>query len=93
LGKEIRETKLYLSLFEKYIRNLKENALSNYAQNDNFRRALIDYNTAGFNAYDNQTKNTIERMVKNLKSKFGYSTEGARQMAIYVIDRKLNKKY
>ena len=93
LRKEITETKLYCSLFDKYIRNLKENALTAYSQNDNFRRALIDFNSAGFNAYDNQIKNTINRMVKNLKSKFGYSPQAARQMALYVIDRKLDKKY
>jgi len=93
LRKEITETKLYCSLFDKYIRNLKESALNAYSQNDNFRRALIDFNSAGFNMYDNQIKNTISRMVKNLKAKFGYSSQAARQMALYVIDRKLDKKY
>jgi predicted Ser/Thr protein kinase len=93
LKKEIKETKLYSTLFEKYTRNLKENALTSYAQNDNFRRALIDCGSTGFNSYDNQTKNTINRMINNLKSKFGYTPEGARQMSLYVIDRKLDKKY
>lgn len=93
LHKEIKETKLYDTLFDKYTRNLKENALNTYAQNDNFRRALIDFNTPGYNAYDNQTKNTINRMITNLKGKFSYTSEGARQMSLYVIDRKLDKKY
>ena len=93
LKKEIKETKLYNTLFEKYTRNLKENALTAYSQNDNFRRALKDFNTSGYNSYDNQTKNTINRLVNNLKSKFGYTPEGARQMSLYVIDRKLDKKY
>jgi len=93
LHKEIMETKLYDTLFDKYTRNLKENALNTYAQNDNFRRALIDFNTPGYNAYDNQTKNTISRMITNLKNKFSYTIEGARQMSLYVIDRKLDKKY
>lgn len=93
LHKEINETKLYNSLFEKYTRNLKENALNTYALNDNFRRALQDYNTPGYNSYDNQTKNTINRMIVNLKNKFSYTPEGARQMSLYVIDKKLNKKY
>jgi hypothetical protein len=85
LHKEIMETKLYDTL--------KENALNTYAQNDNFRRALMDFNTPGYNAYDNQTKNTINRMITNLKNKFSYTIEGARQMSLYVIDRKLDKKY
>jgi predicted Ser/Thr protein kinase len=93
LKKEIKETKLYNTLFEKYTRNLKENALTTYSQNDNFRRALLDFGTAGYNSYDNQTKNTINRLVNNLKCKFGYTPEGARQISLYVIDRKLDKKY
>ena len=93
LKKEINETKLYCSLFEKYTRNLKENAMTLYSQNDNFRRALIDFGNQGFNSYDNLVKNTISRMINNLKKKFGYSSEGSKQMALYVIDKKLDKKY
>jgi hypothetical protein len=93
LKKEIKDTKLYAALFEKYTRNLKENALANYSQNDNFRRALLDFGTTGYNSYDNLVKNTISRMVNNLKCKFSYNSEGARQMALYVIDKKLDKKY
>ena len=93
LKKEIHETKLYATLFEKYTRNLKENALANYSQNDNFRRALLDFGTTGYKSYDNIVKNTISRMINNLKCKFGYNSEGARQMALYVIDKKLDKKY
>jgi len=93
LKKDIKETKQYSSLFEKYTRNLKENALSSYSQNDNFRRALLDFGTSGFASYHNQTKNTISRMINNLKSKFDYTIEGARQVGLYVIDKKLDKKY
>ncbi|MFH0867595.1 MAG: hypothetical protein V1904_15505 [Bacteroidota bacterium] len=93
LKKDIKETKLFSSLFDKYTRNLKENALTNYSQNDNFRRALIDCNTPGFNSYDNITKETIKRMINNLKIKFEYSNEGAKQVVLYVIDKKLDKKY
>jgi len=93
LKKEIHETKLFASLFEKYTRNLKENALTSYSQNDNFRRALIDFSTSVYNSYDSQVKTTISRMLTNLKCKFNYTTEGARQMALYVIDKKLDKKY
>jgi len=93
LKKNIRETKLYCSLFEKYIRNLKENALVSYSQSDNFRRALIDYGSPAYKSIDNNTKKTITRMFDNLKRKFGYNTEGARQVSLYVIDRKLDRKY
>jgi predicted Ser/Thr protein kinase len=93
LKKDIKETKLFASLFEKYTRNLKENALTNYSQNDNFRRALMDFNTTGFNSYDNPTKETIKRMIINLKCKFEYTIDGAKQVALYVLDKKLDKKY
>ncbi|NTW33348.1 MAG: serine protein kinase PrkA, partial [Bacteroidetes bacterium] len=93
LKKDIKETKLYISLFDRYMRNLKENALTNYSQSDNFRRALLDFGMPGFNSIDSITKNTITRMINNLKCKFKYSAEGARQVGLYVIDKKLDKKY
>jgi len=91
--KEITDTKQFKNLFEKYTRNLKENALLPYAENDNFRRGLIDYGSPTFNNYDEMTKRTITRLLNNLKSKFDYTNEGAKQVSIYVLDKKLNKKY
>jgi predicted Ser/Thr protein kinase len=92
-NKEITKTKLFGILFEKYTRSLKENALAPYADNDNFRRVLLDYGAPDFNKYDEVSKRTVTRLLANLKTKFEYSLEGAKQVCLYVIDKKLNKEY
>ncbi len=92
-NKEITKTKLFGVLFEKYTRSLKENALAPYADNDNFRRVLMDYGSQDFNKYDEVAKRTVTRLLANMKSKFEYSLEGAKQICLYVIDKKLNKEY
>jgi len=92
-GRQIRETTQYKSLFEKYTKSLKENALRPYLGNENFRRAILDFATPSFNTYDEKLKRDINLMVSNLKIKFRYTQEGAKQVAIYVLDNKLVEKY
>jgi len=92
-GKSITETSIFKSLFDRYTRNLKENALAPYSENENFRRAIIAFGTDEFNTYDSRLQRDIERMLDNLVKKFKYSTEGARQVSLYVLDKKLVKKY
>jgi len=92
-GKELNKTKQFKNLFEKYTRNLKENALAAYSDNDNFRRAILDFNTPAFNNYEDSLKSVVIRMINTLKKKFEYTVEGAKQVSVYVIDKKLDKKY
>jgi len=92
-GRPIEQSTLFKSLLERYTKNLKENALAPYAGNDNFRRAILDFNTPGFNAYDEKLKRDIRQLINNLKQKFRYTAEGARQIAIYALDKKLYDKY
>lgn len=92
-GKEIIETAQYKSLLDKYVRNLKENALTLYADNPNFRRGVLDFGSPSFNSYDERLKRDIIRMLQNLKRKFGYTPEGARQACLYVLDKNIAKKY
>ncbi len=92
-GLDIKKTKQYLNLFEKYTRNLKENALRNYSDNDHFRRAISDYDNPGFSKYEESLKKSVSRLIKTLGSKFGYTSVGAQQVSIYVLDNKLDKKY
>ena len=91
--KEIVETELYTKLFSKYTRNLKENALVPYTKNDNFRRAIIDYGTTSFKKYDKRLRRDVQLLISGLKRKFKYTQEGAKQISIYVIDKKLIEKY
>ncbi len=92
-GKKITETEQYASLFEKYTRSLKENALAPYSDNENFRRAIQDYGSSSFDAYDGRLKRDIKRLIKNLMKKFKYSEVGAKQISLYVLDKELFKKY
>ncbi|WP_035726756.1 serine protein kinase [Eisenibacter elegans] len=92
-GKTITDTQLYLSLFDKYKRNLKENTLVPYLHNDNFRRAVLDFGTNSFNAYDKRIKQDVSSLINNLQKKFRYTEEGAKQVCIYALDKKLPEKY
>lgn len=90
---DIRKTKQFLSLFEKYTRNLKENALRNYADNDHFRRAISDFGKPAFQKYEESLKKSVTRLITTLGHKFGYTPAGAQQVSLYVLDNKLDKKY
>lgn len=92
-GKKITDTKLYKNLFDKYTRQLKENALVPYNDNENFRRAILDYGTGSFNSYDDRVKRDVNLLITNLGNKFGYSETGAKQVSVYVLDKNLAKKY
>ncbi len=89
----LTETELFKSLFEKYTHNLKENSLAPYADNQNFRRAISDFNKPTFNTYDDRMKRDINLLLNNLQSKFKYTLEGAQQITLYVLDKKIVKKY
>lgn len=92
-GKNITETELFNNLFERYSRNIRENALDIYATNDNFRRALLDFGDKQFESYDSKTKSDIDILLNNLVTKYGYTKNGAKQVALYVLDNKLNEKF
>ena len=93
-GKNITETKLYKLLFERYTRNLKENALAPYLDNTNFRRAIQDYDTPSFNTYDDRLRRDVAMLISNLIVKFSYkNTLAARQVCMYVLDKGIAKKY
>ena len=92
-GMKLTETDLYLSLFEKYTKNLKENALSPYSENENFRRAILDYSKVSFKNYDKRLKQDVKRLLNNLVKKYGYDLVGAQQVCLYVIDKGLDKIY
>jgi predicted Ser/Thr protein kinase len=91
--KQITETKQYKKLFDRYTKNLKENALVMYLDNENFRRAIQAYNTPAFNTFDERLKNDVTNLIGNLQKKFNYNEEGARQVSIYVLDKDLAREY
>ena len=91
--KKLNETELFDELYEKYTKNLKMNALAPFYDNDNFRRAIYDFKTDDFKSYDTKLKRDIKFLMNNLIKKFNYTEQGAQQVAIYVLDKDLVKKY
>ncbi|MBI2063739.1 MAG: serine protein kinase PrkA [Candidatus Yanofskybacteria bacterium] len=90
---EITETDLYQELFDSYARNLKENAFRPFLENENFREAIKFYGTKEYDTFDTRLKEHVSYMIKNLADKFGYTEQGAKEIGLYVIERKLVKKF
>lgn len=92
-GKKITETKLYESMFERYVYNLKEKVLDPFLENENFRRAIKDYNMEDFKTYDKRIRGDVTFLMKNICSKYHYTDQGAKEICIYVIDNDLARKF
>lgn len=92
-GKSVTETKLYESMFDRYVYNLKEKALDPFLENENFRRAIKDYDKEAFKTYDKRIRNEVAFLINNLCNKYGYTQQGAKEVCIYVVDNDLAKKF
>ncbi|GAM08524.1 prkA AAA domain protein [Geobacter sp. OR-1] len=92
-GKQVTETKLYQALHDRYVHNLKSKALDPFLANENFRRAIKDYDREEFKTYDKKIKSDVTFLIKNLCSKFRYTKNGAREVCIYVIDNDLARQF
>ncbi|MGC9194100.1 MAG: hypothetical protein ACP5IL_01440 [Syntrophobacteraceae bacterium] len=92
-GKPLRDTRLYLSLYDRYLHNLKENVLAPFLKNDNFRGAVKDYGTEGFKTYDERIREDVSLLVGNLGARYGYTQNSAKEVCLYVIDNDLAKKF
>ncbi|WP_163336212.1 serine protein kinase PrkA [Desulfopila sp. IMCC35008] len=90
---DITETALYSHLYERYVHNLKEKVLEPFLQNENFRMAIRDYDTENFKTYDPKIQEDVIFMITNLQKNYGYSSQGAREICIYVVDNDLAKKF
>lgn len=86
---DIAETSLYTHLHARYIYHLKEKVLEPFLKNENFRRAVKDFNKEDFKAYDQKIQDDVTYMMDNLQTKYDYSSQGAKGICIYVIDNKI----
>jgi len=91
--KDIRETELYRELEEKYIHNLKNNALDPFAGNEALRSAIKEFGTADFRAHDKKIKRDTTYLLKSLQRKFGYTQESAQEICIYILDKGLIEEF
>jgi predicted Ser/Thr protein kinase len=92
-GKPIAETALFQSLHELYIQNLKEKVLDPFLKNENFRRAIKDFDTPAFKTYDKKIRDDVTFLLGNLAKKFRYTKIGAKEVCMYVIDNDLAEKF
>lgn len=88
-GLVITETTLFTHLYEKCIHTLKAKVLEPFLQNENFRRAVKDYNQEDFKTYDQKIRDDVTFMMENLQQKHRYSRQGAKEICIYVIDNNI----
>ena len=92
-GLTIEETSLFLHLYEKSIHTLKEKVLEPFLKNENFRRAVKDYNTEEYRTYDKKIRTDVTFLMRNLQKKHRYSRQGAKEICIYVIDNNLAEQF
>jgi predicted Ser/Thr protein kinase len=89
----IAETKIYQSMHDRYVHNLKEKVLDPFLDNENFRRAIKDYDQEDFKTYDKRIRDDVTYLINNLCEKCKYTEQGAKEICIYVIDNDLAKKF
>jgi len=92
-GTQIDQTQQFRKLLDKYTRSIKENALAPYIENDIFRRAILDFDDVSFNNYPEKLKNDVSRLINNLIKSYDYNQAGAKQVAVYAIDKKIWEKF
>lgn len=92
-NKQITETKLFRSLYNKYANCLKQDVLDPFIDNENFRMAIKEYGTKNFHTYDHRIRQDVNLLFSNLQKKFNYTESGAQQVCIYVLDNNLVERF
>jgi len=92
-SKDITETRIFESLHERYVYNLKEKVLDPFLENENFRRAIKDYGEDDFKTYDKKIREDVGYLINNLCRNFRYTDQGAKEVCMYVIDNDLARKF
>ncbi len=92
-GRALTETELYRRLYERYVASLKEKALDPFLENENFRRAIKDFEHEEFRTYDRKIREDVSYLIENLCQRHNYSKKGAKEVCIYVIDNNLAGKF
>ena len=92
-GRPLPHTHLYQSLYEMYVRHLKEKVLDPFLENENFRRAIKDYGGEDFRTYDKKIRNDVGYLIGNLCNRYRYTPNGAKEVCIYVVDNRLAERF
>jgi len=84
---KITETQLYQNLFETYIKRLKEETIS-LLKNEGFQMAVKAYGTKEFEIFEKRIKDYVVHMIEILEKKFGYTKQAAKEVVLYIIEKK-----
>ncbi len=87
-NESITQTRVYKDLYEVYINNLRVNILEPMLRYTAYENAIKEYGTDKFKKYDQKTKEEVTFLIKNLVNKFKYTEEGAKQVCLYIIEKK-----
>jgi hypothetical protein len=87
--KNIKDTEIFHRLKDRYVQNIKEKSLDPFLENENFRMAIKDYNSAEFKTYDRKIRIDVRFLLRNLQKRFHYTEQGAKEVCMYVIDNDL----
>ena len=91
--KNLLHTTLFQTLNERYLYNIKEKVLDPFLDNENFRRAIKDFDREDFKTYDRKIRDDVTYLMNNLIEKYRYTSQGAKAVCIYVIDNDLARKF
>ena len=89
----ITATSIFQSMHDRYVYNLKEKVLDPFLENENFRRAIKDYDEEDFKTYDKRIRDDVSYLINNLCEKYHYTQRGAKEVCMYAIDSDLAKKF
>jgi len=92
-GKKITDTKQFQEMFTQFTKMARQNVLEPFAENANFRSAIMEFSTDGFSKYDTKIRDKVKLLFTNLNEKYGYNEECAKAVMIYVLDNKLHEKF
>ena len=100
------DQKAIITLFAKYIRliiSISVKYLEKQSKEDldgfigigiqGFLKAINDFGTKIYATYDSGIQNDVSRLLNQLQTRFGYTEDGAKNLASYVIRKELPQKF
>ena len=88
IADHITRTEFYKEIMEDYKSNAREHVLDELITNDSFKDAIENYDTDRFRIYDGALRENVTRLIENMVEKYGYTTEGAKDVCSYILDNK-----
>ncbi|MFP4190143.1 MAG: hypothetical protein ACLFSL_03850 [Candidatus Woesearchaeota archaeon] len=79
------ETELYKELMDNYKSTAREHVLDDLIAQDSFIDAIKSYGERRFRIYDDKLKESVTRLMENMKGCYGYTQEGAKDVCSNIL--------